>query len=92
MQNMNTHIDLVAQLKDLNEGGIYDALIRDCEAGRYHDFLKPADVPEPKVDLVRVLKRFPELKEIMRDVLNCEYDESANVNPPAIADLDITVI
>lgn len=86
-----TDIDLVTELTELNEDGRYDDMIEKAKNGFYHDVKHPPNITEPKVDLVKDLKRFPELSEILTDVLNCEYDERDN-GDQVLTDVNITLI
>lgn len=90
MQRKTTDIDLVDELVRRNEEGEYDELIQNARNRRYHDVAHPPDVKEPKMDLLRDLKQFPELKDVVQDVLNCEYDESQNEDD--IKDVGVTLI
>jgi hypothetical protein len=92
MRRKLTDIDLVAELTELNDDGSYDALIEKAKTGYYHDFKHPPGIEQPKVQLVKDLRRFPELSEILTDVLNCEYDEKDNVDEQEISDVNITLI
>ncbi len=87
-----TDLDLVEELVARDVDGKYGPIIAKALQGHYHDFKHPPNVKEPKVDLVRDLKKFPELSDIMVDVLNCEYDEADNTGTQEVEDLVVTIM
>lgn len=77
---MNTHIELVAELRKRNSDGRYDTLIENAQTMGYHDYkfdydFWDRDYVEPKTKLVEDLRKFPELEDIAQQVMNGDYDE-----------------
>jgi hypothetical protein len=86
MTRKTTQHDLVKVLTERNTNGKYNAIITRAANNGYHCF-KFDQIPghpeygncnEPKTQLVKDLKKFPELQDVMRDVINGMYDEPAD--------------
>lgn len=73
----STHIDLPFELRARNKDGKYDHLIDLAERFAFHDYKHMNDFTErdPKIALLKLLRFFPELKDIAIDVLYGVYDE-----------------
>lgn len=97
MRRKTTNIDLVELLTALDEYGEFHELIENARNYMYHDlrkFIVPGSENgiDPKVQLVRDLKKFPELNDVRIDVLNCEYDEADNMSESDVKDLRVELV
>jgi len=81
MGDKTTSVDLVNILVERNRDGKYDKLINEARHNHFHDFKSPLEISSPKTYLVECLSAFPELSDIIQEVINGVYDEPADNTP-----------
>lgn len=76
----STITDLVKELESRNTpDGKYDDIISKAAAGEYHDY-KNKKYAAPKMVLVEHLSEFTELDDIVKAVMNGDYDEKPDAD------------
>jgi len=76
MKRKTSNKDLPEELRDRNQDGRYEQIIKNALANVYHDF--KSEEAMPKAVLVNDLDQFPELADIREAVINGKYDDYAD--------------
>lgn len=71
---LTTTKDLPNTLEKMNHNGKFDAIIKLCREGYFHDIM--ASIYEPKVHLINALADIPETQGIRQRIKAGLYNES----------------